>query len=81
MSADYGGIKNHTDSNARHPSLAAINGVPHVAWVESGGELDNREIRVARLNGTACGGTLDGGERELGRDQPATQMERLTIPA
>ena len=34
--------------NAVHPSLAAIGGVPHVAWTESDGT--NNEIRVSRLN-------------------------------
>ena len=34
--------------NATSPSLAAIGGVPHVAWTESDGT--NNEIRVSRLN-------------------------------
>ena len=48
-----GGAVSPTATTAVDPSLAAINGVPHVAWVQ--GDTVNVDVRVARLNaaGTA----------------------------
>jgi|GEM_PF-6644524 len=39
--------------NARTPSIAAVGGVPHVAWAEDDGV--NSEIRVSRLNAAGTG--------------------------
>jgi hypothetical protein len=46
-------INHASDRSATEPSLAAIGGVPYVAWQESDGT--NTEVRVSRLNaaGTA----------------------------
>jgi hypothetical protein len=52
-------INNATDRSADEPSLAAIGGVPHVAWAESDGT--NYEVRVSRLNGNGAFEQLVGG--------------------
>jgi hypothetical protein len=39
--------------NARSPSLASVEGVPYVAWVETDGT--SQEVRVARLNSAGTG--------------------------
>lgn len=44
-------INHSPNGSASHPHLAAIGGVPHVAWTELEGS--RREIRVSRLNAGA----------------------------
>jgi hypothetical protein len=46
-------INESATQDARHPSLASVGGVPHVAWAELDGV--NYEVRVARLNGPSTG--------------------------
>jgi hypothetical protein len=41
-------INTASTQNASTPSLASVDGVPHVAWVEQDGT--NNEVRVSRLN-------------------------------
>jgi hypothetical protein len=65
-----GGINQSTSQDASEPSLAAIGGVPWVAWTEKDGF--NREIRVARLDaaGTAW-------EQPVGGASPINQANDL----
>jgi hypothetical protein len=46
-------INESASRDAFFPSLAAVGGIPYVAWHE--GDGTNTEIRVARLNGTGTG--------------------------
>ena len=53
VSDTYGGINQSTAGFAGELSLAAIGGIPHVAWTEGDvtGSPFNKELRVAVLNG------------------------------
>jgi hypothetical protein len=65
---EVGAALNHTPSaGAQEPSLAAIGGIPHVAWIEGDGV--NFEARVAKLNAAGTGwDELVGGASPINHD-------------
>jgi hypothetical protein len=59
------------NQNAEHPSLAAIGGVPYVAWSEPNSSAKN-QVRVARLDSTGT-----AWEQVVGGGSPINQNDEL----